>query len=63
MTSCKRCNNQKADRTPEEAGMQLLAVPFVPSRHEVLFLSNRRILGDQMDFLRSGIRAGLLNTA
>jgi hypothetical protein len=29
-TACKKCNNKKADRTPEEAGMTLLSVPARP---------------------------------
>jgi 5-methylcytosine-specific restriction endonuclease McrA len=29
-TACRRCNNAKASRTPEQAGMQLIAVPFTP---------------------------------
>ncbi|MGD8579311.1 MAG: HNH endonuclease, partial [Lysobacterales bacterium] len=28
VTACKRCNNHKAGRTPEQAGLQLLAIPF-----------------------------------
>ena len=28
VTACKRCNNAKAGRTPEEADMKLLAIPF-----------------------------------
>ncbi len=31
VTACRRCNNAKASRTPEQAGMQLLAVPFTPT--------------------------------
>ncbi len=30
VTSCKRCNSRKADRTPNEAGMKLLRNPFKP---------------------------------
>ncbi|UQN30506.1 HNH endonuclease [Brachybacterium kimchii] len=30
VSSCKGCNNRKADRTPEEAGMQLRFDPFDP---------------------------------
>ena len=30
VTACRRCNNQKASRTPEQAKMQLIAVPFTP---------------------------------
>ena len=51
VTACRSCNHAKGARTPEEAGIPLLAVPFVPNRAEYLVLSNRRILSDQMDFL------------
>lgn len=53
VTACRRCNNRKADRTPEEASMELLAVPFVPNRYEFLYLSNHNVLADQMEFLRA----------
>mgnify|MGYP001283455658 FL=1 len=55
VTACKGCNNKKGDRTPEEAGMPLLAVPFIPSRVEYLILRGRTILADQMDFLLSHV--------
>jgi 5-methylcytosine-specific restriction endonuclease McrA len=51
VTSCKRCNNHKAGRTPEQAGMQLLAIPFTPTHAEYVYLKGRRILADQMEFL------------
>ncbi len=51
VTSCKRCNHHKGNRTPEEANMQLIAVPFVPTHAEYIYLSGRRILADQMEFL------------
>ena len=51
VTACKRCNNHKAGRTPEQAGMQLLAIPFVPTHAEYVYLQGRRILADQMEFL------------
>ncbi len=51
VTSCKRCNNHKGSRTPEQAGMQLLAIPFAPTHAEYVYLQGRRILADQMDFL------------
>lgn len=50
-TACFRCNNRKGARTPEQAGMDLLYVPYAPSIHEGLILANRRILADQMEFL------------
>ena len=51
VTACKRCNNHKAGRTPEQAGMQLLAIPFTPTHAEYVYLQGRKILSDQMDFL------------
>lgn len=37
-TACKYCNSKKGDKTPEEAGMQLIRRPFKPSF--VMFLRN-----------------------
>lgn len=51
VTSCRRCNNRKADRMPEHASMELLAIPFVPNQYEFLYLSNHNVLADQMEFL------------
>lgn len=51
VTSCRRCNNRKADRMPEQASMELLAIPFVPNQYEFLYLSNHNVLTDQMEFL------------
>ena len=51
-SSCQRCNHAKGAKTPEEAGMPLLAVPFQPNVYERFYLVNRRILADQMDFLK-----------
>ena len=51
VSSCRRCNNRKADRSPEEARMELLAIPFVPNQYEFLYLSNHNVLADQMEFL------------
>ena len=55
VTACKRCNNHKGGRTPEDANMMLLAIPFSPSRVEYLILRGRTILADQMEFLISHI--------
>jgi len=51
VTACKRCNNHKAGRTPEQSCMQLLAIPFRPTHAEYVYLQGRSILADQMDFL------------
>ena len=55
--ACLDCNSKKGCRTPEMAGMVLLAAPYVPSHFEALILSNRHILGDQMSYLRQGLPA------
>ncbi|MBB1089474.1 HNH endonuclease [Lysobacter sp. SG-8] len=52
VSACFRCNSRKGNRTPHQANMPLLAVPFRPSWIEHLILSNRHILADQMAFLR-----------
>lgn len=51
VTACKRCNNHKASRTPEQAGMELIAVPFAPTHAEYVYLQGKRVLADQMEFL------------
>jgi len=51
VTACKRCNHHKGGKTPEEAGIELLAIPFVPNYAEYIYLKGRNILADQMDFL------------
>jgi 5-methylcytosine-specific restriction endonuclease McrA len=55
VAACKPCNNRKGDKLPGRAGMELLYVPYVPTKHEYLILSNRHILQDQMDFLMTGV--------
>lgn len=52
ITACKRCNGVKACRTPEEANMPLLWVPYVPNKAEALILSGRNVQDDQRDYLR-----------
>jgi 5-methylcytosine-specific restriction endonuclease McrA len=42
VTACFRCNRRKADRTPEQAGMRLLAAPRVPNSLDVLRMSLQR---------------------
>lgn len=48
-----QCNSRKDNRTPEEANMPLLALPFAPSHAEALILSGRSILADQQKFLEA----------
>jgi len=52
VAACLRCNHHKGGRTPEQAGMELLAIPFRPNVFEYMYLANRQIRGDQMDYLQ-----------
>jgi hypothetical protein len=51
VTACRRCNNLKAGRTPEQANLQLIAIPFTPSYAEYIYLKGHRVLADQMEYL------------
>lgn len=51
VAACRCCNMRKGCRTPEEAGLDLLFVPYQPCRAESLLLSGRNILVDQMEYL------------
>jgi len=55
VAACRTCNCLKSNRTPEEAKMPLLYVPYVPNIHEGLILSGRSIKADQMEFLMQGV--------
>ena len=39
------------NRLPEEARLQLMAVPFTPTYAEYIYLKGRRVLADQMEYL------------
>ena len=53
VTACRNCNIRKGNRTPENAHMPLLAIPYIPNWAEYLALSNRKILADQIEFLKT----------
>lgn len=55
VTACSGCNKRKDSRTPEQAHMSLLYVPYRPNRNEYLILSNRNVLACQMDFLAKNL--------
>lgn len=55
VAACKPCNGLKDARTPEQAGMELLYVPYTPNYYETLILEERNILADQMEFLMKGV--------
>jgi hypothetical protein len=50
-----RCNNYKGGRTPEQASMELIAIPFTPTYAEYIYLKGRRVLTDQMQYLLAHI--------
>jgi hypothetical protein len=59
VTACKPCNHtKKRNRTPDEAGLPLLYVPYAPCRSEYFILSGRRILADQMAYLLARVPRG-----
>lgn len=55
VSACFGCNQKKGNRTPAQAKMDLLYVPYKPNKFEFLILSGRNILADQMDFLMSKV--------
>lgn len=55
VAACYGCNQYKGDKTPEQANMPLLYIPYTPTYNEHLILQNRRILADQMEFLMKGV--------
>jgi len=52
-TACEPCNNRKADRTPDEAGMALLAEPRTPTAWELV----RARHGDLAELIGFGAEA------
>lgn len=57
ITACKRCNNYKDSYSLRECGLDLLFVPYTPTREEALILRNRHILADQMEFINNMLPA------
>jgi hypothetical protein len=58
VSACRLCNSRKADRTPEEAGMPLLYLPYVPSRFEAFLLEGRNIRADVHQWLAARLPRG-----
>lgn len=56
VTSCSPCNKYKGGRTPVEANMELLYIPYVPCRNEIIILKYKNILFDQMEYLVKNIK-------
>lgn len=59
VSACRHCNHvRKRDRTPEEAGMPLVYMPYAPCRYEHFILAGRNILADQMAYLLMNVARG-----
>ena len=58
VTACASCKGIKANRTPEEARMPLLYLPYVPSRFENFLLEGRNIRADVHEWLASRLPKG-----
>ena len=58
VTACGACNSRKACRTPEEAGMRLMYLPYVPSRFEDFLLAGRHIRVDVHEWLAARLPKG-----
>jgi len=56
--ACGPCNAKKANRTPEEAGMPLVYLPYIPSRWEDFLLEGRNIRADVHEWLASKLPKG-----
>lgn len=52
------CNTRKGARTPAEAGMPLVYLPYVPSRYEAFLLQGRNIRADVHEWLASRLPKG-----
>lgn len=58
-TACRECNNKKGNKTPEEWGHLLLAVPFTPNWAEFLYLKKtHRMIASQHEFLKQRFPKG-----
>jgi hypothetical protein len=58
VASCRICNSAKAAKTPEEAAMPLVYLPYVPSRFEDFLLAGRNIRADVHEWLASRLPKG-----
>ena len=55
-SACGSCNRRKNNCSPDEWGVELIAVPYAPCYAEHLILNGKTILTDQMEFLRPRVR-------
>lgn len=58
ISACRLCNSRKSARTPEEAGMPLLFLPYVPSLYEHILLRGRNVRADVHEWLAARLPKG-----
>jgi len=58
VSACRHCNGRKRDRTPEQAGMPLVYLPYVPSRYEDFLLRGRNVRADVHEWLSARLPKG-----
>lgn len=58
VSACSPCNSRKGSKSPEEAGMPLLFLPYRPSLYESFLLSGRHVRADVHEWLRSRLPKG-----
>ena len=58
VAACGDCNGRKGARTPEEAKMPLLYLPYTPSRFEDFLLVGRNIRSDVHEWLAARLPRG-----
>jgi hypothetical protein len=58
VAACRSCNHRKAARTPEQARMPLLFMPYVPSVYEDFILRSRHIRADVHAWLAARLPKG-----
>lgn len=58
VAACAACNGRKAARTPEEAHMPLLFLPYVPNRFEDFLLAGRNVRADVHQWLAARLAKG-----
>ena len=56
--ACSGCNGRKGARTPEQANMPLVYLPYVPSKHEDFLLAGRNIRADVHEWLSTKLPKG-----
>ena len=58
VSACSSCNARKAARTPEQARMPLVYLPYVPNRFEDFLLAGRNIRADVHEWLAARLTKG-----